>query len=136
MAELDEKLAAMMADPNIMAQVAAMAKSLGMAPPGPGETPPEGPPKPPEGPPKPPEGPPKPPPKGPEKSPAPPPSPDVLQRLAAMAGQSALDENRRRLLHALRPYVRPERLARLENAMRTAQLAGAATAMLEGGGHV
>lgn len=50
MAELDEKLAAMMADPNIMAQVAAMAKSLGMAPPGPGETPPEGPPKPPEGP--------------------------------------------------------------------------------------
>ena len=41
MAELDEKLAAMMADPNIMAQVAAMAKSLGMAPPGPGETPPE-----------------------------------------------------------------------------------------------
>lgn len=35
MAELDEKLAAMMADPNIMAQVAAMAKSLGMAPPGP-----------------------------------------------------------------------------------------------------
>ena len=136
MAELDEKLAAMMADPNIMAQVAAMAKSLGMAPPGPGETPPEGPPKPPEGPPKPPEGPPKPPPKGPEKSPAPPPSPDILQRLAAMAGQSALDENRRRLLHALRPYVRPERLARLENAMRTAQLAGAATAMLEGGGHV
>ena len=131
MAELDEKLAAMMADPNIMAQVAAMAKSLGMAPPGPGETPPEGPPKPPEGP----EGP-KPPPKGPEKPPAPPPSPDVLQRLAAMAGQSALDENRRRLLHALRPYVRPERLARLENAMRTAQLAGAATAMLEGGGHV
>ena len=122
MAELDEKLAAMMADPNIMAQVATMAKSLGMAPPGPGETPPEGPPKPP--------------PKGPEKSPAPPPSPDVLQRLAAMAGQSALDENRRRLLHALRPYVRPERLARLENAMRTAQLAGAATAMLEGGGHV
>ena len=121
MAELDEKLAAMMADPNIMAQVAAMAKSLGMAPPGPGETPPEGPPKPPE---------------GPEKPPAPPPSPDVLQRLAAMAGQSALDENRRRLLHALRPYVRPERLARLENAMRTAQLAGAATAMLEGGGHV
>ena len=111
MAELDEKLAAMMADPNIMAQVAAMAKSLGMAPP-------------------------KPPPKGPEKPPAPPPSPDVLQRLAAMAGQSALDENRRRLLHALRPYVRPERLARLENAMRTAQLAGAATAMLEGGGHV
>ena len=131
MAELDEKLAAMMADPNIMAQVAAMAKSLGMAPPGPGETPPEGPPKPPEGP----DGP-KPPPKGPEKSPAPPPSPDVLQRLAAMAGQSALDENRRRLLYALRPYVRPERLARLENAMRTAQLAGAATAMLEGGGHV
>ena len=43
MAELDEKLAAMMADPNIMAQVAAMAKSLGMAPPGPGETPPESP---------------------------------------------------------------------------------------------
>ena len=122
MAELDEKLAAMMADPNLMAQVAAMAKSLGMAPPGPGETPSEGPPKPP--------------PKGPEKPPAPPPSPDVLQRLAAMAGQSALDENRRRLLHALRPYVRPERLARLENAMRTAQLAGAATAMLEGGGHV
>lgn len=33
MAELDEKLVAMMADPNIMAQVAAMAKSLGMAPP-------------------------------------------------------------------------------------------------------
>lgn len=30
MAELDEKLVAMMADPNIMAQVAAMAKSLGM----------------------------------------------------------------------------------------------------------
>lgn len=134
MAEMDEKLAAMMADPNIMAQVAALAKNLGMAPPGPGETPPEGSPKPP----KPPDGPenPTPPPKGPENPPAPPPSPDVLQRLAAMAGQSALDENRRRLLHALRPYIRPERLARLENAMRTAQLAGAATAMLEGGGHV
>ena len=113
-----------------MAQVAAMAKSLGMAPPGPGETPPEGPPKPPEGP----DGP-EAPAQGPEK-PLRPPSPDVLQRLAAMAGQSALDENRRRLLHALRPYVRPDRLARLENAMRTAQLAGAATAMLEGGGHV
>ena len=131
MAELDEKLAAMMADPNIMAQVVAMAKSLGMAPPGPDEDSLEGPPKPPEGPDR-----PTPPPKRPEKPPVSPPSPDILQRLAAIAGQSALDENRRRLLHALRPFIRPDRLARLENAMRTAQLAGAATTMLEGGGHV
>ena len=54
----------------------------------------------------------------------------MLQKLSSLAGQSQIDDNQRRLLHALGPYLSRDRVSRLERAMRAARLARVATSFL------
>ena len=104
MADMQTQLNAILTDPEMMQKISAMAQSLGLgAPP---ETPPE----------------------------SPPPMPEIdmatLQKLSGLAAGSAIDKDQRTLLSALRPYLTPERIGKLEKAMRAARLAGVATSVL------
>lgn len=54
----------------------------------------------------------------------------MLQKLSGLAGQSNIDKNQRNLLQALGPYLSRQRLGKLERAMRAAKMAGMATAIL------
>lgn len=109
MGELEDKLSAVMANPQLMQQIMSMAQSF--APP---QTPPPSPEQPPP--------------------PAPPPGLDLsaMQKLGALAGQSGVDKNQQQLLRALSPYLCGERIAKLEKAMRAAKLAQLATGFLGG----
>lgn len=106
MDDLQQTLSAVMNDPGMMEKIMSLAQSLGI-------------------------------PAAPEP-PAPPPpvsglpslDPATVQKLTALAGKSNLDQNQRALLQALRPYLQPNRLRRLENAMRGAKMAGLATTLL------
>ena len=54
----------------------------------------------------------------------------MLQKLSGFAGKSNIDANQKNLLQALGPYLSHNRLSRLERAMRAAKMAGMATALL------
>ena len=54
----------------------------------------------------------------------------MLQKLSGFAGQSNIDQNKKNLLCALSPYLSPQRIAKLERAMRAAKMAGFATTLL------
>ena len=54
----------------------------------------------------------------------------MIQRLSGLAGQSNIDNNQRSLLKALAPYLKPDRLNKLEKAMRAAKLANIASTFL------
>ncbi len=54
--------------------------------------------------------------------------------LSGLAGQSSIDRDQRQLLQALSPYLSKERLSKLENAMRAAKMAKLASAFLGSGG--
>ena len=104
MADMQTQLNAILTDPEMMQKISAMAQSLGLgAPP---ETPPE----------------------------SPPPMPEIdmatLQKLSGLAAGSAIDKDQRTLLSALRPYLTPERIGKLEKAMRAAKLASLASGIL------
>lgn len=58
----------------------------------------------------------------------------LLQKLSGMAGQSQIDSQQKELLKALRPYLNHQRVAKLEKAMRAAKMAKLATAFLNSGG--
>lgn len=119
MGELEEKLSAVMANPQLMQQIMSMAQSF--APP-PSAPPPSAPPLPsPAAPPPPPESPPM---QGIDLS--------MIQKLSSFAGQSSVDKNQQQLLRALSPYLCGERIAKLEKAMRAAKLAQLATGLLGG----
>jgi len=71
----------------------------------------------------------------------PPPStpfPDIdismVQKLSQMAGKANIDSNQKSLLSALSPYLKGDRIGRLERAMRAAKLASLATSFLGGPG--
>ncbi len=111
---LEEKLGAVLNNPQMMSQLMAMAQSLGHNPP------PES--------------------KKSEPQPAPPPAMgelgidiDMLQRIGAMAQGSNIDSQQKNLLTALRPYLHNDRISRLEKAMRAAKLARLATSAFAGG---
>ena len=57
-----------------------------------------------------------------------------LQKLSGLAGQSSIDPNQKQLLMALSPYLSTDRVNKLENAMRAAKLAKLASAFLGNGG--
>lgn len=111
MSQLEDALGAMLNDPNLMQQIAALAQSLGANT----SVPPEQ-----------------------ARAPAPPekngPDPKMLQALAGFARQNNVDSDQQTLLQALRPYLSRERLDKLERAMRAARLAGAASGFLNAGG--
>ena len=54
----------------------------------------------------------------------------LFQKFSALASQAGLSQQQTQLLQALRPYLGLSRLQKLEQAMRAAQLAESACAML------
>lgn len=60
--------------------------------------------------------------------------PAMLVKLAGIAGKSNIDSNQKALLRALTPYLSRDRVAKLEKAMRAAKIASMASAFLNSGG--
>ncbi len=58
----------------------------------------------------------------------------MVQKMAAIAQQANIDSNQQTLLRALIPYLSNERIEKLEKAMRAAKLAGLATTVLKNAG--
>jgi len=54
----------------------------------------------------------------------------ALQKLSGLARQNNIDKKQQTLLNALHPYLSPQRIAKLEKAMRAAKMASMATAFL------
>ena len=58
----------------------------------------------------------------------------MIQKLSGIARQSSIDKNQQNLLRALSPYLSHERITKLEKAMRAAKIAGIASTALAGSG--
>ena len=58
----------------------------------------------------------------------------IIQKLSGIARQSSIDKNQQNLLRALSPYLSRERISKLEKAMRAAKIAGIASTALAGSG--
>ncbi len=106
MDEMQEKLGAILNDPQMMQKIQAMAQSF-QAPPS--KNPPG-------------------------KADAPPPMlPDIdlgmVQRLSTLASNSRIDKREQALLRALGAYLSKERISKLEKAMKAAKLAKLATSL-------
>lgn len=111
MDEMEEKLGAILGNPELMAQIMQMAQSLN---PGGSTQPPreEEPPSREE------------PPAGIDFS--------LLGQISRLASETNLDSQQRTLLKALGPYLRSERIHKLERAMQAARMAHLASALLGG----
>ena len=105
---LEEKLGAVLNNPQLMQQIMSMAQAMGSTPAANAPPPP---------------------------SPDPAPMPDLgmLQKLSGIASQSGVDRNQQALLKALDPYLGRDRLGRLEKAMRAAKMAKLAGSLLGSG---
>ena len=104
MAEMDDKLGAILNNPAMMQQIMAMAQSLGQQPPPPKE------------------------------EPLPAFDPGMIQKVMGLTSQTSIDSNQQALLTALNPYLPHQRLSKLEKAMRAAKLARVASTLLNQGG--
>ena len=104
MAEMDDKLGAILNNPAMMQQIMAMAQTLGQ------QSPP------------------------PKSEPIPGPDPAMLQNIMQLSTQTGIDTNQQNLLTALNPYLPQPRLQKLEKAMRAAKLARIASTFLNQGG--
>ena len=107
---IEDKIGAIMSNPQLMKQIMDMAQSMS-APQQPATA---------------------------ESQPPPvPPVPDfdpvMIQRLMGLAGQMGVDPNQKALLSALKPYLSGERITKLEKAMRAAKLASLASTALGSG---
>ena len=102
MSEMEEKLGAILNDPNMMQQIMSLAQSMGQNQPGP-EFPQKQEPSPTSG--------------GLNFDPA------MIQKLTSLAGKANIDKNQQSLLRALRPYLSSGRISKLEKAMRAAKMA-------------
>ena len=58
----------------------------------------------------------------------------MIQRISSIARQSGIDKDQQNLLKALSPYLSRERITKLEKAMRAAKIAGVASFALGGNG--
>ena len=58
----------------------------------------------------------------------------MVQKLSGLANKSNIDGNQRTLLKALTPYLSRERIIKLEKAMRAAKIAAMASTLLRNGG--
>ena len=110
MAEMEDKLNAVLNNPQLMQQIMTMAQSLGQQ-----SAAPEPPPQPKEAP------------------SAAPFDPALLQKLSGLATSAGTDNQQRALLAALGPYLSHDRVQRLEKAMRAAKMAKMASAFLGSG---
>lgn len=107
MSEMEDRLNAILGNPQLMQQIASMAQTMGNMP---AEDP------------------------EPQSTPAFNFDPKLLQTMAQTVGQAGIDHNQKTLLQALSPYLAPYRVQKLERAMQAAKLAGAASAFLNAGG--
>ena len=111
MEQMEDKLNAILGNPQMMQQIMSMAQALGANA---SEPPKEDPP------------------------PPPPPKPSAsggldigtMQKLIGIARQSGIDKNQQALLKALAPYLSRERITKLEKAMRAAKIAALASTAL------
>lgn len=110
MSELEEKLSAVLGNPQMMQQIMALAQSLG------NQEKKDDTPKP-----------------QPQNS-VPSLDPKLLQGIAGVVSQNGVDSQQQALLHALAPYLSQQRVSKLERAMRAARMAGAASTFLNAGG--
>ncbi len=103
MDEMQEKLGAILNDPQMMQKIQAMAQSF--------QSPKQ----------------------EKSESPAPPMLPDIdlgmVQRLSSLASQSRIDKREQALLRALGAYLSKERIGKLEKAMKAAKLAKLASTL-------
>ena len=104
---MEDKLGAILGNPDMMKQIMSLAQSLGSQPP---EAPR--------------------PPSEPSMDPA------MIQQAMTLIKGSGIDSHQQSLLCALGPYLSHERIHRLERAMRAAKLATLARQFLGGGCHV
>ena len=113
MSEMEEKLGAILNNPQMMQQIMSMAQAMSAAQPQ-REEPPR------------------------QQEPPQPKSPDIdprmLQSIAGIARQNGVDQNQQALLRALSSYLSRERIQKLERAMRAARMANAASTFLNSGG--
>lgn len=105
MDQMEDKLGAILGNPDMMQKIMSMAQSLGAAPEPPKPAPP------PET-------------QQPEFDPA------MLQKIMGFARQTGIDQNQHTLLKALEPYLSRQRIGKLEKAMRAAKLANLASSAL------
>ncbi len=113
---MEDKLGAILNNPQMMQQIMAMAQSLGQSQGLPQEQPKPEPPQ--------------------QMMPSMPAGMDMamLQRVMGLARQSGIDKNQQNLLNALGPYLGRERIVKLEKAMRAAKIAGLAAVALRSSG--
>lgn len=112
MSELEEKLGAVLNNPQLMQQIMGLAQSIGSS-----QTTRDMPQK-----------------QVPEPTVPAGLDPKLLQSLAGFGKQAGVDPNQTALLTALSPYLSQERVGKLERAMRAARMAGAASMFLNSGG--
>ena len=105
---MEEKLGAILGNPDMMKQIMSMAQSLGSSQPPEAPTPPA------------------------ELGI----DPAMIQQAMTLIRGSGVDPHQQTLLRALEPYLSRDRIGRLQRAMRAAKLASLATQFLGGGYHV
>ena len=110
MAEMEDKISAVLNNPQLMQQIMAMANSLGQQQ---GTTEQQKPVK--------------------EQSVPSIPDPALLQKLSGLAASTGTDSQQKALLSALGPYLSRDRVRRLEKAMQAARMAKLASAFLGSG---
>ena len=117
MSEMEEKLGAILNNPQMMQQIMSMAQAMSQQPAS-QQAQKEEPPR--------------------QPDPAPPAMSDLdlgmVQKLSGMARQGGVDQNQQALLRALSPYISRQRIQKLERAMRAAKMARAASTFLNAGG--
>ena len=111
MDQMEDKIGAILNNPQMMQQIMSMAQSLGQNAP-----PPQ------------PQGTQKPEPQQPAFDPA------LLQKLSGLASQGSIDQDQQALLTALHPYLSRRKITKLEKAMRAARIARMASGFLGQGG--
>lgn len=58
----------------------------------------------------------------------------MIRKLSGLASQSTIDKDQQTLLRALKPYLSRERISKLEKAMRAAKMAKLASGLMGPGG--
>lgn len=126
MSEMEEKLGAILSNPQMMQQIMSLAQALNQSeaqqPQQTQQTYQQPPPPPPVQ----------------QQSPAPSGdrgiNPNLLSKVASLMQRGSIDKNQESLLKALRPYLSKQKLEKLERAMHAAKMAGIASEMVNARG--
>ena len=103
MDELESKMSAILSNPEMMEKIMSLAQAMGSKPANPETSA-----------------------KAAEGSSLPNVDLSMVQRLAGLAGKAGMDPDQKNLIGALRPYLSPSRISKLERAMRAAKMASMA----------